>query len=74
MVMADSVTESVLRKASDLSYKHESFTKNSSDEVYARICFLVKFQAFTKNGSDRVCDGVSFSKPWAIPINMKVLL
>ena len=26
-------------KASDLSYKHKSFTKSVSDEVYARVCF-----------------------------------
>ena len=35
MVMTDSVTEPVFSKASDLSYKHESFTKNGSDEVCA---------------------------------------
>ena len=34
----DSVTETV-SKVSDLSYKHESFTKNDSDEVCARVCF-----------------------------------
>ena len=53
--MADFVTESVFNKASDLSYKHESFTKNGSDEVCYSL-FLVKLQAFTVNGSDRVCD------------------
>ena len=36
--MTDSVAESV-SKVSDLSYKHESFTKNDSDEVCARVCF-----------------------------------
>ena len=39
MVITDSVTESVFSKASDLSYKHESFTKKDSDEVSARVCF-----------------------------------
>ena len=38
MVMTDSVTESV-SKVSGLSYKHESFTKNDSDEVCARAWF-----------------------------------
>ena len=37
--MTDFVTESVFIKASDFSYKHESFTKNGSDEVCARACF-----------------------------------
>ena len=38
MVMTDSVTESV-SKVSGLSYKHESFSKNDSDEVCARVSF-----------------------------------
>ena len=37
--MTEFVTESVFSKASDLSYKHEYFTKNGSDEVCARVCF-----------------------------------
>ena len=39
MVVTDSVTESLFSKASDLSYKHESFTKNGSDEVCALVYF-----------------------------------
>ena len=54
--MADFVTESIFR-ASELSYKHESFTKNGIDEVCQSL-FLVKLQAFAVNGSERVCDRV----------------
>ena len=39
MVMAEFVTESLFSKASDFSYKNESFTKNGSDEVCAAVCF-----------------------------------
>ena len=39
MAMTDFVTEPVFSKASDLSYKHECFTKDGSDEVRARVCF-----------------------------------
>ena len=39
MLMADFVTESVFSKASDVSYKHGSFTKIGSDAVCVRVSF-----------------------------------
>ena len=39
MVMTDSVTESVFSKASDVSYKHESFTKNGGYEISNGVWF-----------------------------------
>ena len=71
MVMADFATKSVFSKASDLSYKHESFTKNDSDEDCAKSLLLVKLQAFIVNCSDIVHDGDYLE---IIPINMKALL
>ena len=42
------VTDSVLSKASGLSYKFESFTINDNGEVCAEVCFWQIFRLYYK--------------------------
>ena len=47
-LVAEYVTDSVLSKASGLSYKFESFTINDNGEVCAGVCFWPIFRLHYK--------------------------